>query len=213
MKRIYLSGPMSHLPALNFPAFYEAETRLVRAGWDVVNPARNFGGRTDLPRPTYLRADIALLVQCDAIAMLPGWEHSLGAQLEYLIARELHMPALDGVSLQPLQDAPSAMAMVYTPGRLHDALASSILDEAKGITEGVRQNDYGHPRDDFDRTAQMWSGILAGKLRAGEKITPFDVPLCMIAVKLARQAHRHRRDNLVDIAGYAQTAALVAGEE
>jgi hypothetical protein len=35
----------------------------------------------------------------------------------------------------------------------------------------------------------------------------------MIAVKLARQAHRHRRDNLVDIAGYARTAAMVAGEE
>jgi len=40
-----------------------------------------------------------------------------------------------------------------------------------------------------------------------------DVPLCMIAVKLARQAHRHKRDNLVDIAGYARTAAMIAGDE
>jgi hypothetical protein len=40
-----------------------------------------------------------------------------------------------------------------------------------------------------------------------------DVPLCMIAVKLARHAHRHGRDNLVDIAGSAHTAAMVAGEE
>ena len=35
----------------------------------------------------------------------------------------------------------------------------------------------------------------------------------MIAVKLARQTHQHKRDNLVDIAGYARTAAMVAGDE
>mgnify|MGYP001065113329 CR=1 FL=1 len=46
-----------------------------------------------------------------------------------------------------------------------------------------------------------------------EQITAAEVPLCMIAVKLARQSHRHKRDNLVDIAGYSRTAAMVAGEE
>ena len=59
----------------------------------------------------------------------------------------------------------------------------------------------------------LWTGILAGRLREGQHVTPMDVPLCMIAVKLARQAHRHKRDNLVDIAGYARTAAMVAGDE
>ena len=59
----------------------------------------------------------------------------------------------------------------------------------------------------------MWTGILASKLREGAAIAAMDVPLCMIAVKLARQSHRHKRDNLVDIAGYSRTAAMVAGEE
>ena len=59
----------------------------------------------------------------------------------------------------------------------------------------------------------MWTGILRGKLREGEAVAPRDVPLCMIAVKLARQTHQHKRDNLVDIAGYARTAAMVAGDE
>ena len=49
--------------------------------------------------------------------------------------------------------------------------------------------------------------------RACAEVGAMDVPLCMIAVKLARQAHRHKRDNLVDIAGYARTAAMVAGDE
>ena len=33
------------------------------------------------------------------------------------------------------------------------------------------------------------------------------------AIKLARETHSHKRDNLVDIAGYSRTAAMVAGEE
>jgi hypothetical protein len=59
----------------------------------------------------------------------------------------------------------------------------------------------------------MWTGIFAGRLREGEAVTPMDIPLCMIAVKLARQVHRHKHDNLVDIAGYARTASMVAGDE
>lgn len=90
---------------------------------------------------------------------------------------------------------------------------ATILDEAKRITSADRQADYGHPADDFAKTALMWTGILAGKLRKGAVITAMDVPLCMIAVKLARQVHRHKRDNLVDIAGYARTASMVAGDE
>ena len=31
--------------------------------------------------------------------------------------------------------------------------------------------------------------------------------------KVARQANRHKRDNLVDIAGYARTAAMLSGDE
>ena len=212
-KRIYLAGPMTGLPDHNFPAFHAAAKRLTTAGWEVCNPAENFGGRTDLPREQYLRADVAMLVQCEAIALLPGWEDSRGAQLEYLIARELNLAIFDAQALLPLADAPSASAMVYTGRRLAEALSPSILDEAKGITEGVRQNDYGPPVEDFSRTARMWSGILAPKLRESAEISAMDVPLCLIAVKLARQVHRHKRDNLVDIAGYARTAAMIAGDE
>ena len=215
-KRIYIAGPMTGLADHNFPAFGAAADRLRQAGWDVVNPAENFGGRTDLPREAYLRADTALLVGCNAVAMLPGWEDSQGAKLEYLLARELGLPVLDAETLQPLQNAPAPLVHLH---RLRirweessDA-PESVLDEAKRITASDRQNDYGDPADDFARTARMWTGILAGRLRDGAEVTAMDVPLCMIAVKLARQAHRHKRDNLVDIAGYARTAAMVGGDE
>jgi hypothetical protein len=194
IRYIYIAGPMTGIENLNFPAFHAAADRFRQAGWEVANPAENFGGRTDLPRESYLRADVVLLAHCDAIAMLPGWRHSRGALLEWAIARELRMDVYDAETMDLL--APE-----------------SVLDTAARITEGSRQADYGHPRDDFAKTAAMWTGILGSKLREDAVITAGDVPLCMIAVKLARQAHRHKRDNLVDIAGYARTASMVAGDE
>ncbi|OPZ24169.1 MAG: hypothetical protein BWZ02_02935 [Lentisphaerae bacterium ADurb.BinA184] len=212
-RRIYVSGPMTGLPDHNFPAFHAAAARLREAGYEVINPAENFGGRTDLPRETYLRADVILVAQCEAIAMLPNWQESRGARLEYLLARELNLPVLDADTLQPLENPPVPTVGLHQLKLVKEAPGETVLDEAIRITDGARQSDYGHPRDDFSRTALMWTGILGGRLRDGAEVTAGDVPLCMIAVKLARQSHRHKRDNLVDIAGYSRTAAMVAGEE
>jgi len=205
-RRIYIAGPMTGHEDHNFPAFHAAADRFRQAGWEVANPAENFGGRTDLPRETYLRADVALLSRCDAMAMLPGWERSHGATLEVVLAVELGLRFFD---------ARSGMQMEEPPRTTYSAEngTASVLDTAKRITAGSRRADYGHPADDFARTAAMWTGILADRLCEGEAITAMDVPLCLIAVKLARQVHRHKRDNLVDIAGYARTASMVAGDE
>lgn len=212
-KRIYIAGPMTGYPDCNFAAFHTAAERLAQAGWKVFNPAENFGGRKDLPREAYLRLDLSMLAQCDAIAMLPGWEDSRGAKLEYLVAHELGCVVIDAVTLQPLASAPTPVVGLHRLRLVEPQPNESILDEAKRITEGVRRAEYGAPADDFGRAAYMWTGILARKLRDGQCITAMDIPLCMVAIKLARQSHHHKRDNLVDIAGYARTAAMVAGEE
>ncbi len=205
-KRIYISGPMTGYENHNFPAFHAAAQRFRQAGWEVANPAENFGGRTDLPRETYLRADMAMLARCDAIALLPGWERSAGAALEAVVAKELGLRFFDGWSgasfAQPLRTIHYAE---------HPTV--SILETARKVTDGERRSDYGHPSDDFERAALIWTGILRPKLMSDQRVTASDVPLCMIGVKLAREVHSHKRDNLVDIAGYARTAAMVAGEE
>lgn len=73
----------------------------------------------------------------------------------------------------------------------------NILQEAESLIYGDRQQDYGTVAEDFGRVAAMWSVIL------GASVSSEQVGLCMIAVKISRQLHGNKRDNLVDIAGYA----------
>lgn len=93
MTTLYISGPMTGLPALNFPAFHEAARQLRAVGYKVINPAEH-DEEPGLPWEHYLRKDIRLLMDCDAVALLPGWENSRGARLERDIALALSMPCL-----------------------------------------------------------------------------------------------------------------------
>jgi hypothetical protein len=86
--RVYLSGPMTGLPELNFPAFRAAAARLRAAGYDAVNPAEiNPDPAADWHQ--CLRKDMAALAGCDVLALLPGWPTSQGAHLELHVAHRL----------------------------------------------------------------------------------------------------------------------------
>jgi hypothetical protein len=78
-----------------------------------------------------------------------------------------------------------------------------ILAEASRITRGSRQAQYGPPDQDFRRTAGMWSALFLSKLKDGVTFEPRDVALAMILLKTSRETHQRKRDNWVDIAGYA----------
>lgn len=93
-KKCYISGPMSGLPDLNFPAFHAAEETLRVNGYDPVNPAK-ITPEKGLPWEYYMRRDIAALLDCEAVLRLPGWEESRGATLEVLIAEHLGMAFID----------------------------------------------------------------------------------------------------------------------
>lgn len=92
---VYLSGPMTGLPELNFPTFHAAARALRTLGYSVLNPAE-FKTATDGMTEaeawrSYMQVDIKALVDCDAIVMLPGWPESRGATLERNIAIGLSM--------------------------------------------------------------------------------------------------------------------------
>jgi ribosomal protein L20 len=72
-----------------------------------------------------------------------------------------------------------------------------ILTEAQQLVMGDRGDAYGDPAHKYRVMAKMWSAIL------NQEITPEQVVLCMLAVKLTRETIKHKRDNLVDLAGYS----------
>lgn len=90
MKRIYVAGPMSGLHEMNFPAFHAASAQLRAIGHDVINPAE-ICTDTTMTWHECMRADIAQLVTCDAIYLLPNWCNSKGATLEHHIVERLGM--------------------------------------------------------------------------------------------------------------------------
>jgi nucleoside 2-deoxyribosyltransferase len=87
MKKIYISGKITN--NANYKAdFKDAEIALKSAGFQPVNPAEEHlpDGAT---WADYMRHDIKLLCDCDAIYMLNGWRESAGAKIEYMLARDL----------------------------------------------------------------------------------------------------------------------------
>ncbi len=73
------------------------------------------------------------------------------------------------------------------------------LREAATIIAGDRDVQYGGPEENFTRIAKIWSVII------GVDITPEDVAMMMVGLKVARYASKSgfQPDTWIDIAGYA----------
>lgn len=73
----------------------------------------------------------------------------------------------------------------------------SILGHTAKVLE-ERRDDYGDPAEQFRAIADRWTITL------GTPITPSQVALCMIDLKLARLAYDPGHvDSIVDVIGYA----------
>lgn len=81
-----------------------------------------------------------------------------------------------------------------------------ILPEAHLLINGDRNKSYDHPLDNFKRIKKGWEVIF------GIDITEEQVGLAMAWVKIAREVYQHKRDNLVDGAGYLGTVDMVITE-
>jgi len=78
-----------------------------------------------------------------------------------------------------------------------------VLQEAEKLITGDRNKTYGEPTENFQNIAALWNTQLGHKLVEGQAFTATDVALLMAQVKLARMITQPKRDNFVDLAGYA----------
>lgn len=92
--RVYIAGPMTGLPEHNFPAFNQAAAALRAKGYDAVSPVEVNQESEGQPGVWHLcmRRDIAALMSCDGVALLPGWIESPGASLERYVASAVSIP-------------------------------------------------------------------------------------------------------------------------
>lgn len=198
--KLYLAGPMTGAPDFNYPAFNEAAVQLRAQDFEVVNPAENFDGDQSLGWSTYLRLAVRQVTECDAVALLPGWEGSRGARLELSIAISLGLGLYRyrAESLWPYD---------------HEL---RIDEEAFALVMGDRQAAYGHPASDFTAMGRITAATLDrwlesrglrlhdtfGTVVPFPDIEPRIVALIQQAVKLSREAAQPKRDNRVDGIGY-----------
>ena len=82
-------------------------------------------------------------------------------------------------------------------------MSENILQEAQRLVYGDRHADYGPPVEDFECQARMISAYLTRTNNREVVVRAEDIGPLMILVKVARFAHRPKRDSMVDTAGYA----------
>jgi nucleoside 2-deoxyribosyltransferase len=97
--RYYLAGPMTGLPDFNYRVFEAEQKKLRSQGLDVVSPHSIDFGETEekpgsLPYQTYIKGGLKLLLTCDAIILMVGWENSKGCLTELTVASACGMMIL-----------------------------------------------------------------------------------------------------------------------
>lgn len=87
----------------------------------------------------------------------------------------------------------------------------TILEEALATVKD-RGKVRKHPKEGFSVIAEYWNAYLASvkKTRGNEaRLTASDIGAMMILLKLGREQVGHDRDNLVDIAGFAECLNMI----
>lgn len=87
--KVYISGPVTGRDMTECKVdFNSAELWLTGLGYDVVNPL-SYGVIENGSWEDYMKKDLKMLLDCEYIYLLDGWEKSKGARVEYNVAFDL----------------------------------------------------------------------------------------------------------------------------
>lgn len=201
---IYLASPYSKCPLGREQAFIEAcraAAVLMKHGHIVYSPIVHshpiceHGNMDAVNHDFWMGQDMPFLQTCDElrVLMLPGWRESAGVNEEIQEAKCRYTP----VVYMEWED----------PSPVAETVTETILDEAARITSGDRNGDYGHPADHWERTIGMVNALF------GASFETRDWGKMMQLDKIARDQHKPKRDNLVDVCGYARCMEKVDERE
>lgn len=153
--KVYLCGPMTGLADLNKPAFAEAAAAWREKGHTVINPGEMDGTDT-APREECLRVDLRMLLDCQAIVVLPRWAKAAGSMLEARIARELLMPVFSAALFTDITEDADVTIARHTADGGERGLE---FDTLRAANVAYQQETFG-PLDNFNPLE--WAGAMAG---------------------------------------------------
>lgn len=108
LPKVYLAGPMRGKFGMNFGNFDIFRDRWRAKGYHVISPADLYRltiGPPEMERiytkeqlKSIIFRDMEALAECDLVAVLPGWEMSLGSTLEITLANFLGIPIVSAMT-------------------------------------------------------------------------------------------------------------------
>lgn len=212
-----------------FRAACLAAARLMQKGYVVFCPiahshpvAEAMGSRaTD--HVFWMAQDLPFLAKAAKLVILKldGWEHSKGIAEESDFARAhgILIEYMNPISGELIEDraVPRMGTQIprlgMEPGSIDEETfgplkePETVLQEAHRLVHGDRNKDYQHPSVDYDCTAAFWRAAIKRRYGVDVPLTPDFACLLMALMKISREAGKHKRDSLVDAAGYIECAA------
>lgn len=121
----------------------------------------------------------------------------------------------DGEAMAKLEELRAHYAAKDAPGFMAAKMEQrgrAICEEALRTINGERQDQYGNPEDTFTKIAALWTAYLYSNDPIDMRITPAMVADMMCLLKIAREkGGKGKRDNCVDLIGYAAMGASMRG--
>ena len=126
--KIYIAGPMREYEDFNFPAFHEAAKTLREGGHEVINPAEMdealYGTIEEIKVVAqregifqeFMKRDLAAVLECEMVALLPGWETSKGGLLEAFVAAYNGLMVFDYLGSAQVGKALTIYSLLVTIG-------------------------------------------------------------------------------------------------
>lgn len=166
--------------------------------------------------------DLPLLAKASRLVILklPGWEYSKG------IAEESDFARANGIPIEHMAPTGEEWIEDYVipkkgtqiprlgtePGSIDEEtfgpLKETVLQEANRLVHGDRNESYQHPSVDYGCTATFWRAAIKRRYGVDVPLTPDFACLMMALMKISREAGKHKRDSLVDAAGYIECASM-----
>jgi len=226
MSCIYLSTPNEYSDSVD-----DSVVRFLKdEGYSVLQPRTELKSFLIHNTQDLIKSVVFMIMRCQSLCVYGNWQDSRACRAEVAMAQWADLAifyySLEDSSLTAIDTcdkfgdawdlSPRSETGGYRPRSEHvvpghvvpgeDITQSEdILDEAKRITSGDRQGDYGPPNEDFSRTAELWTALWRHKLKDEERFHPHEVADGQIALKLSRkQKSPTKRDHYTDIAGYAR---------